>query len=438
MSKTAGSALAVLLTLVLVASAPLARAQPALPPYAPGLEARLTVSTDPHVAAMLAQVDPAVLQGIVGDLSGEWPATVGGQPYTITTRYTGSGEPLQMAVQYAGEHLQVLGLEVEYHTWRDATPPNVIGELRATDGTDGVAETEEALILCGHLDDLPAAGPAPGADDNASGSAAVLAAAGILSQYAWTCDLRFALWTGEEQGRLGSRAYAARARSRGEEILGIVNLDMVAYNSDGFPTVDLHADSSMTQTVILADLFASVVDAYGVELQPDILVDNSLRMRSDSWSFVEQGYGGILAIEDRDDFNPYYHTPSDRLAMLDMAYYTEFVRAAIATLAHAGCFPQGGLEGQVRNAQSEAGIPGATITLEDRIGITYTVRSDGAGAYALQAMAGSYTATAAAPGYLSVNLGGILVPTGTVATLDFDLAPAVLGVWRVYLPVVTP
>ncbi|MDX9833099.1 MAG: M28 family peptidase, partial [Anaerolineae bacterium] len=314
MSKAAVLTLAVLLALVLAASAPLVRAQPG-------------IATDPHVAAMLAQVDPAALYQAVGDLSGEWPATIGGEPYTIRTRHTTSSEGLLKATQYAGERLEALGLEVEYHTWEVGTPPNVIGEL------PGAGGAEEALILCGHLDDLPDGPVAPGADDNASGSAAVLAAAAILSEYTWTCDLRFALWTGEEQGLLGSRAYAVRAYNSGDQILGVVNLDMIAYNSATFPApaMDLHADSTLPETVDLAHLFDGVVDAYGLALEPEVLVDDTLRTRSDSWAFVEQDYPAILAIEDYDDFSPYYHKVTDRLSTLDLAYYAEFVRAAIAT-----------------------------------------------------------------------------------------------------------
>jgi hypothetical protein len=436
MSKAAGPTLAVLLALVLAASAPLAQAQPvvslsALQGSHASTVPRVAVGTDPHIAALFAQVDAAVLYQTVGDLSGEWPVMVGSQIYTITTRHTFSGEPLRKATEYAGEHFQNLGLEVEYHTWQAGIAPNVIGQLPNPAGAG------EALILCGHVDDLPAGSLAPGADDNASGSAAVLAAATILSRYAWTCDLRFVLWTGEEQGLLGSRAYAARARSRGEEILGVVNLDMIGYNSDGAPVVDLHADSSVPDSVALTDLFAGVVDAYGLELQPEVFVDQSLRTRSDSWSFLEQGYAAILAIEDYDDFNPYYHTVGDELSMLDMAYYAEFVRAAIGVVAHAGCFPQGRLEGRVRDAWTEIAIPGVTVTLSDSFGITYTVATDVAGAYGLEAMAGTYKVRAVAPGYLPLTVAGTLVPTGTVATLDLVMAPAGSLAWQIYLPVVT-
>ena len=156
--------------------------------------------------------------------------------------------------------------------------------------------------------------------------------------------------------------------------------------------------------------------------EPQVLVDDWLRRYSDSWAFVEQGYPAILAIEDDGDFNPYYHTLSDRLSTLDMAYYAEFVRAAVATVAHAGCFPVGGLEGQVRDALTEAAIPGAVVTLADSFGISYTVTSGATGTYGLEAMAGSYTVRVSAPGYLPVAAGGTVVPTGTVATLDLVLA----------------
>ena len=62
---------------------------------------------------------------------------------------------------------------------------------------------------------------------------AVLVAADILSQYRWGCTLRFAFWTGEEQGLLGSAAYAQRSRNQSENIAGVLNLDMIAWNTAG-------------------------------------------------------------------------------------------------------------------------------------------------------------------------------------------------------------
>ena len=120
--------------------------------------------------------------------------------------------PIHKATQYAGEYLSHLGLQVEVHQWAGPTYPNVIAEL------PGETHPEQIVIVCAHLDSTsPSASTnAPGADDNASGSSGVLLAASLLSQYRWDVTLRFALWTGEEQGLNGSEAYAVRAAANGD------------------------------------------------------------------------------------------------------------------------------------------------------------------------------------------------------------------------------
>ncbi|MEJ2212342.1 MAG: M28 family peptidase [Anaerolineae bacterium] len=281
-----------------------------------------SVVPHPRVQAIIDQVKRSTVYQYTGDLSGEWPAQVGGAPYTIATRNTYSGTPVQKATEYAGDYLSARGLDVEYHTWQSGRPPNVIGELTSYSNPD------EILMICGHLDDMPSGSVAPGADDNASGSVAVLLAADLFSQYPWTCSLRFALWTGEEQGLLGSAAYAQRAYARGENIQGVLNLDMIAYNTGGStPGIDLHADQAdVPQSMVLAQLFADVVTAYGLDLVPEIVASGS--GASDHASFWDYGFTSILGIEDFSDFNPYYHTTNDLLANTDLTYYTEFVKAA--------------------------------------------------------------------------------------------------------------
>ncbi len=101
----------------------------------------------------------------------------------------------------------------------------------------------------------------------------MLVAADILSQYRWGCTLRFAFWTGEEQGLLGSAAYAQRSFSQSENIAGVLNLDMIAWNTPGStPDIDLHARSNVPATVDLANLFTSVVvTAYDLNLVPQVI-----------------------------------------------------------------------------------------------------------------------------------------------------------------------
>lgn len=286
-----------------------------------------TVTPHPAIQGMIDKVDSATVYSYTGDLSGEWPAMIGGSPYTIATRHTYSGTPIDKATQYVGEHLEALGMTVEYHEWSDPTYPNVIGEL------PGVVSPDSVVIICGHLDDMPSGPLAPGADDNASGTVGVLVAADILIQYSWRYTIRFALWTGEEQGLLGSHYYAQRCYSLSEPIVGVLNLDMIAHNTVGSGwDIDIHANESMSETLDLAQLFADVVGAYGLGVNPQIVPDGI--GASDHASFWDYGYSAVLGIEDLADFNPNYHTTSDLLPNLDMKFYVEFVKASVATCAH--------------------------------------------------------------------------------------------------------
>jgi hypothetical protein len=203
-----------------------------------------TIQPDPLVTQMIAQVRPATLYLYEQWLTGGALALVGGQPYTITTRYTYSGASIQKATQLAHEHLSDLGLVVQYHPWASDLYPNVIATQ------PGTTRPDDILILSAHLDDMPGGLRAPGADDNASGSSAVLVAADILSQYSSECTLQYALWTGEEQGMRGSDAWAEWAGSQGLNILGVLNLDMIAYDSDATPVVDLHARSWLPGSMV--------------------------------------------------------------------------------------------------------------------------------------------------------------------------------------------
>lgn len=287
---------------------------------------------DPVVQEMITAVDTGTLRQYTAELSGEQWVTVGVTLTQILSRNTLRGTRIWQATDYVAEHLAARGLDVEKHPWEVGRAPNVIGEKR------GETRPDEIYMVTAHLDDMPESVTAPGADDNASGTAAVLAAADILSRYRWDCTLRFALWTGEEQGLLGSESYAHRAYDRDETIAAVLNLDMIAWNAENTaPDMELHARSTMPSTVDLARQFASVIDIYDLDLAPDVII-NGIGY-SDHASFWKYGYNAILGIEDySSDFNPDYHTSNDRLARLDMAYYTEFVKATVAAAAHmTGC-----------------------------------------------------------------------------------------------------
>ena len=345
---------------------------------------------DPIIAEMMAQVDSATVYLYDGNLSGENEVAIGGQPYTINTRYSKSGTPIQKATQFVYEHFQDLGLEVEYHNynWWGYNWRNVVATK------PGITDPDDIYIVCAHVDSTSndPYNYAPGADDNASGATAVMIAADILSQYDFGYTIRFVTFTGEEQGLRGSHCYAQDAYYEGDNILGVLNLDMIAYDSDDQPIFELHAGTG-AGSIAIANLFTDVVDTYDIDLTPEIITAGATN-RSDHASFWDYGYDAILAIEDWDDFTPYYHTTNDQLSSLNIPYFTEFVKASVGTVASMARLlsDQVSLRGAVHFWQDSAGVPGVLLTLEgDQV---YTDLSQADGSYSvIGPFAGDYTLT---------------------------------------------
>lgn len=323
------------------------------------------------VSESLAQVTGDALSASVSGLSGETAITVGGAPYILTTRYTNSGTPITRATQYAYERLAALGLDVSYHSWtrNGYSNRNVIGVI------SGAVRADEIVLITAHLDsvsnrDTPGNNPAPGADDNASGSAAVLAAADILSRYNLDRTVRFVLFTGEEQGLLGSYEYAASVSDAGDDVVAVYNMDMLAWDATREPDLDLFtrttSDPGYAGDRAIANTFVSVVNTYGLALTPHI---RSTGMgSSDHAPFWQRGYPAILAIEDytNGDFNAYYHRSTDRLQHFNMSYYVNFVKASVGVAAR--------LAGVTRRYPFHITTTAAPALVAAGAPLTYTVR----------------------------------------------------------------
>lgn len=292
-------------------------------------------SPDPLVAEMISQVMTAHLSTWIGRFSGVEAALAGGTPYAGLTRHTASGASVLNATQAAYDCLQAIGLDVQFHDWSGSgySGRNVIGTL------PGGVLSNEIVVVVAHLDDMPSSGAAPGADDNASGSVAVLTLAGILRQFSFEKTIRFILVTGEEQGKLGSSQYATEAQARGDDIRAVFNMDMLGWDSIDGPVFRLHTrpvgNPGYTGDLAIASVFTNVVDLYGMGGSLSPAITNSGITSSDHSAFWNSGYPAILAIEDYPaDVTPYYHTANDTLASLNMTYYTAAVKACVATVAH--------------------------------------------------------------------------------------------------------
>lgn len=377
------------------------------------------ITPDPIIEQMINQVSSTTVHDYNGGLSGEWPVTIGGELYDINTRHTNQAVPIEKATQFVYEHFDALGLPVQYDYYN---PPyygikrNVVAEQA------GLSQPDRIFIIVAHLDDMPSGAVAPGADDNASGSTGVLIAADILSQYDFDCTLRYLLVTGEEQGLYGSYYYAQDVYNAGDDIEGVLNLDMIAYDSDASPIIELHTRPSNAGDLAIANLFADVVSAYALDLTPQIVQDGN--GQSDHASFWDFGYSAILGIEDFQDFTPYYHTTNDKLNTLNIPYFTEFVKASIGTFAHMGCLlpPTGHLEGVVSDATTGNPISGATVRASLSPTQYWSAATLTDGSYGLDLVPGTYTVTAQAAGYMLTTIPGISIGENQTTTLNLTLA----------------
>ncbi len=291
------------------------------------------------ISDVISQITTQTLAYELAGLTGEQPVSVAGSLYTIVTRNSFQTQAISMATCYVYEQFADYGLVVAYHdyVWSGNHWRNVVAEK------PGVINPDTIYLITAHVDDMPAGPLAPGADDNGSGSVAVLTAARLLATRHFSHTIRFVLFTGEEYGLRGSAAYAADCVAGGENIQGVINLDMLGYNT-GEPVFDVYARSGAGAGAFesrqLADIISDVVGIYNLDLVPRrIDLDKyPLREGSDQWSFLERGYPAILVIEDYagGDFAPGYHTTSDRLSTLDLDYYADVTRAAIAAIAQLG------------------------------------------------------------------------------------------------------
>jgi len=196
----------------------------------------------------------------------------------------------------------------------------------------GETYPDDVYIVCAHYDSSsPAASRqtlAPGADDNGSGVAAVLEAARALAGCDLDFTVRFIAFSAEEWGLYGSRTYAAVARTAGERILGVINLDMIAF-ADEAPE-DIHCIVN-AESAWLGDLFLDAGEAYG-GVDGTRIVDPSF-VYSDHAAFWEYGYPALDATEDDPLTNPYYHQITDTLDKLDLNFLVASARASTGLLA---------------------------------------------------------------------------------------------------------
>jgi hypothetical protein len=189
----------------------------------------------------------------------------------------------------------------------------------------GVSRPGDIYIVGCHYDSVQN----PGADDNASGVAGVLEAARVLSPYNFAATLVFVAFDGEEKGLYGSWHYADGAA--GQQILGMVCLDMIAYNPAGDNKAYVYG---RTASDPIKQALADAMAVYS-GIAPVIGGDEPY---SDHAPFEADGYQACLLIEHAVWSNSIYHTSLDSVdtaGYIDYAYAADMVRGTVGYLASA-------------------------------------------------------------------------------------------------------
>jgi subtilisin-like proprotein convertase family protein len=273
----------------------------------------------PEVETIISKISLEKLSLFNRQLTGDTTAVIGSEVHTIISRYWKS-DGNKLAAQYIYERLVSFGYNAEYWVYSQ-TGTNILAIK------PGNKYPNQKIILCAHYDDI-VNGIVPdtthGADDNASGTSAVLEAARILIDYDLPYTIVFAAWDEEEIGLFGSDAYADSCKSRGDSIVAVINFDMLGWDGNDDGKLIIGTDSN---SVFLANLLISSANIYEPSLNP-----RRSNSGSDDRSFQKRGYKSILVTEDYPDFNPYYHTVGDNFLHLNKPYFLKLTKAAIAGL----------------------------------------------------------------------------------------------------------
>ena len=282
----------------------------------------VSLSQVPVIQEIINKANIDSLKYYVRELSGDVQTIIGGSPYTILSRHKlqpGNNK----AADYIKQKLQSYGLPA-YDQNFSSTGRNVYGVQL------GTIYPNKKYIICAHYDDMPPGTTAPGADDNASGTAAVIEASRIFTQYNSKYTIIYALWDEEEQGLIGSAYYALQAYNSGDSIMGVINLDMISYDSNSDSKGEIHT-RPIANSIALKDMMLQINTLYSIGLTLSTI--NPGATYSDHASFWNRNYGAILLIELDGDFNPYYHSVNDKVQYFNLPYYLKMSKAAFGTVA---------------------------------------------------------------------------------------------------------
>ncbi len=172
----------------------------------------------------------------------------------------------------------------------------------------------------------------PGADDNASGSSALLEVAEAFAGTSPQTTLLFLWFSGEEKGLLGSFAYTREPLLPLKEAVCMLNMDMVGMGPEHSMNI-----GGVWDRPAWARLLREQRKRAGLRLRLDLESGRDLYARSDQFPFYRAGLPALFFFEGDLDSNPVYHQPGDRPERINAEKMSAVARLFAATV-HALAF----------------------------------------------------------------------------------------------------
>jgi Tol biopolymer transport system component len=233
-----------------------------------------------------------------------------------------------LAIEYLTKAYASFGYKPEQQWFeqqnaRGGRTANVLATLR------GTVDPHLIYVVSSHFDSVAAG---PGADDDTSGTTALLEAARILAATPLPATVVFASFTGEEGGLLGSREFVKQAQAANWNVVGALNNDMIGWAGES---------GRMDNTIRFSNAGIRDIQHGAAFLFTNlILYDTKYYQGTDAAAFF-QGWGDIVGGIGSYPIlgNPHYHQPTDYLDTINQRQVTETAKATAATLVYLASSP---------------------------------------------------------------------------------------------------
>lgn len=222
------------------------------------------------------------------------------------------------AIDYIVSTLKSFGYEPEVQWFEPRAgvrTANIVATLR------GTTNPELMYVVSSHFDSVQGG---PGADDDTSGSAALLDAARVLARRPQAATIKFAWFTGEEAGLLGSREFVRQAVAKKDRIVGALNNDMIGWAND----------ERLDNTIRYSNTGIRDLQHAAAFLFTDLITYDARYYRStDAAAYYEQ-YGDIVGGIGSYPIlgNPHYHQPHDILETINHQLVAEVSKTTVASI----------------------------------------------------------------------------------------------------------